>query len=176
MAGAVFTFGQKQEPKTVSQPVGTLQTNNLSIKEMLNPVKSENGLIEELVIKERVPLDVDSLNMYWRKYAHAQKEQDKNNLYSVMIKREPRIISDHTFSFEVDNTIIEDLLKAELNDLMLYLRQNLKNGALQNILHISEHSEKSLNPYSPKEKFKALAEKNPNLMTFQKLFNLDLDY
>lgn len=114
--------------------------------------------------------------MHWRKYAHTLKEQDKNNLYSIMMKREPRILNDHTFIFEVDNKIMGDLIKAELNNLMLYLRKNLKNGALQNILKTNEDSEGSINPYSPKEKFKVLADKNPNLMTFQKLFNLDLDY
>lgn len=153
-----------------------MKTNNLSIKQLLEPVNLENGLTEELVIKEREPIEIDALQMHWRKYAHALKERDKNNLYSVMMKREPRVLNDNTFIFEIDNKIMEDLIKAELNDLMLYLRQNLKNGALQITLKINEQSEASINPYNPKEKFKVLAEKNPNLMTFQKLFNLDLDY
>jgi hypothetical protein len=175
-AAPIYTFSQKQKPVKVSQPIGALKTNNLSIKEMLNPEKSENGLAEEQEIKEREPLNLDALNMHWRKYAHLLKEQDKSNLFSVMTKRDPRIINDNAFVFEVDNKIMGDLFKTELNNLMLYLRQNLKNGALQITTTMNEQNEETANPYSPKEKFKVLADKNPNLLTFQKLFNLDLDY
>jgi hypothetical protein len=59
---------------------------------------------------------------------------------------------------------------------MNYLRVELKNGALNIKLTIAESEQSSGNPYDPKEKFKILAEKNPNLNTLQRMFNLDLDY
>jgi len=176
--GKLFTILQPEAPKTVSQPVGSLKTNNISIKEALKPPVAE-GLEEsnrEFTTSESKPLDLESLLMHWKKYAHVLLSQDKTNLFSMMTKRNPRIINDNTFTFELDNDIVKGMFGTELNDLMGYLRQSFKNGSLQLNLTLSAEEISANNPYSPAEKFKVLAEKNPNISTLQSTFNLDLDY
>jgi DNA polymerase III subunit gamma/tau len=114
--------------------------------------------------------------MYWKQYAHQLQQQDKNNLFSILIKRNPKIVNDHSISFEVDNDLVKDMLSAELQSLIPFLKQNLNNGILQISLIIPNQENEVKNPYSPTEKFKVFAEKNPNIAMLQRMFNLDVDY
>lgn len=173
-----YTFNEPKAPKTASEPVGALNTKNPSIKELLNPPKAnigdtENGVVEVL---ENQPLELEKLNMHWRKYAHQLKEQNKTSIFSIITKRDPKIINDNTFIFDVDSDWMKDNLTPELHDLLAYLKVNLKNGNLKINLNVLEEEKQVLNPYSPNEKFKLLAEKNPNLQMLQRMFNLDINY
>lgn len=162
----------------MNQPVGSLNTSNISIKEMLNPTRNELELggNDGVQVKETNPLELESLLMFWKKYAHQLQQQDKSNLFSVLIKRNPKIINDNSISFEVDNDLIKDMLSAELQNLIPFLKQNLSNGLLQLSLIIPNQDNEVKNPYSPTEKFKVLADKNPNIAMLQRMFNLDVDY
>jgi DNA polymerase-3 subunit gamma/tau len=155
-----------------------LKTSNISIKEILNPPKTEQNQAghEGIQIKETKPLELESLLMYWKQYAHQLQQQDKNNLFSILIKRNPKILNDNSISFEVDNDLVKDMLAAELQSLIPFLKQNLNNGILQVSLVIPNQDNEVKNPYSPNEKFKVLAEKNPNIAMLQRMFNLDVDY
>jgi len=127
-------------------------------------------------IKEAKPIELDNLLMYWKQYAHQLQQQDKNNLFSILIKRNPKILNDNNISFEVDNDLVKDLLQAELQSLVPFLKQVLRNRLLQIALTIPNQENHVKNPYSPADKFKLFAEKNPNISMLQRMFNLDVDY
>jgi DNA polymerase-3 subunit gamma/tau len=173
-----YTFNEPKAPKIATQPVGSLNTQNPSIKALLNPEKdSENGTEDLSVeVKENQPLELETLNMHWRKYAHQLKEQNKASVFSIITKRDPKIINDFTIVFDLDSDWMKDNLTPELHGLLAYLKVNLKNGNLKIKLNILEEEKKVVNPYSPNDKFKLLVEKNPNLQMLQRMFNLDVDY
>jgi DNA polymerase III subunit gamma/tau len=135
-----------------------------------------NDNIDGTQIKEAKPIELDNLLMYWKQYAHQLQQQDKNNLFSILIKRNPKILNDNNISFEVDNDLVKDLLQAELQSLIPFLKQALQNGVLQIALTIPNQENEVKNPYSPSDKFKLFAEKNPNISMLQRMFNLDVDY
>lgn len=114
--------------------------------------------------------------MFWKQYAHQIQQQDKNNLFSILIKRNPKIINDNQISFEVDNDLVKDMLHAELQTLVPQMKQALNNGLLQITLNVPHDVAQVKNPYSPTDKFKLFAEKNPNISMLQRMFNLDVDY
>lgn len=161
----------------MNQPVGSLKTTNFSIKEILNPPAPQQVVEGDgPVISTRKPLEQDSLMMYWKQYAHQLQQQDKNNLFSILTKRNPRIFNDNTINFEVDNDLVKDMLSAELQNFIPFLKQALQNGLLQINLSVPQNETQAKNPYSPTEKFKVFAEKNPNISMLQRMFNLDVDY
>jgi DNA polymerase-3 subunit gamma/tau len=175
---ASYSISTPAPQRIVNQPVGSLNTSNISIKEMLNPIKNEqeqNGS-DGVQIKETKPLELGSLLMYWKQYAHQLQQQDKSNLFSILIKRNPKILNDNSIIFEVDNDLIKDMLSAELQNMIPFLKQKLSNGVLQISLVIPNQENEIKNPYSPNEKFKVLADKNPNIAMLQRMFNLDVDY
>jgi DNA polymerase III subunit gamma/tau len=176
--GTSYSISTPAPPKIVSQPVGSLKTSNISIKEILNPPKSEqiHAGNDGVPIKETKPLELESLLMYWKQYAHQLQQQDKTNLFSILIKRNPKIVNDNSIIFEVDNDLVKDMLSAELQSLVPFLKQNLNNGLLQISLSVPNQENEVKNPYSPTEKFKVFADKNPNIAMLQRMFNLDVDY
>lgn len=122
------------------------------------------------------PLELQSLLMFWRKFAHFLKEQNKSGIFPMLTKRDPKIINDSTVIYEVDSEWIKELLTPELIGLLAYLKDQLKNHQLKVELRVLEEAKKVVSPFSPQEKFKILSEKNPNLNMLQRMFNLDLDF
>jgi DNA polymerase-3 subunit gamma/tau len=59
---------------------------------------------------------------------------------------------------------------------MVFLRQNLDNGNLQLTTLIDKSAHASKTPYTPKEKFERLLEKNPALKDLKNTFDLDIEY
>ncbi len=114
--------------------------------------------------------------MFWKQYAFQLQQKDKNNLFSILTKRNPKILNDNSLSFEVDNDLIKDMLNAELQSFIPFLKQNLGNGMLQFSIIVTNQDNQVKNPYSPTDKFKVFAEKNPNIAMLQRMFNLDVDY
>jgi hypothetical protein len=55
-------------------------------------------------IKEAKPIELDNLLMYWKQYAHQLQQQDKNNLFSILIKRNPKIMNDNNVSVDTMST------------------------------------------------------------------------
>jgi DNA polymerase-3 subunit gamma/tau len=104
------------------------------------------------------------------------KDEGNDTIYLAMKKRDPKLTSDFLVIHEVDNQVQIDYIQAHLSDLTNYLRENLKNWGINLQFSLSETTEESIQLLTGKDKFHALARKNPNLYTLQKTFNLDINY
>ena len=118
----------KIEAKVLNVPSGQLNTSNLSIKKILEPAKeiSENGVL----INKEVPFEkfnFDQVKMVWRRYAHEMKAKGMETFYNAMIKRDPKIKDEVFFTMDVDNQVQIDYITPHLNDLIGFLRRELKN-------------------------------------------------
>jgi hypothetical protein len=74
------------------------------------------------------------------------QQQDKTNLFSILIKRNPKIVNDNSIIFEVDNDLVKDMLSAELQSLCSLSQAKLKQWSSANFTHYSESRKRSKKP------------------------------
>lgn len=171
------SFSTKKEVKTLDQPTGNIHTNLLSIKDLSKPKSSDKSL-ENINIdnKPKTNFSLDDLKIHWRKFAFKMKNEGNDTIYLAMVKRDPKVTSDFVILHEVDNQVQIDYIQTHISELIDYLRENLKNWAIQISFSINESIEENIQLQTGKDKFNALARKNVNLYTLQKTFNLDIEY
>ncbi len=167
----------KIEAKVLNVPTGQLNTSNLSIKKILEPVKviSENGVL----LSKELPFEkfnFDQVKMVWRRYAHDMKAKGMETFYNAMIKRDPKIKDDVCFTMDVDNQVQIDYITPHLNDLIGFLRHELKNFNISLDFILSTDQESQIKFLTGKDRFESMAKKNLNLHTFKKIFNLDIEF
>jgi DNA polymerase-3 subunit gamma/tau len=171
------TIAFKKEVKTLSVPTGQLQTGNISVKqEMLKHDDPQGTQIEDISNRPQKPFSLDELKMVWRQFAFKLKEDGIETLYLAMIKRDPKMPQPTHVHQEFDNQVQIDYMQIHQGDLQDFLRNKLQNWALTIEFSIIESQEENIKLLTGKDRFAALARKNPNLYSLQKTFNLDIDY
>ncbi len=114
--------------------------------------------------------------MAWRRYAHEAKGKGMETFYNAMIKRDPKQIETTQFIMDVDNQIQIDYITPHLQDLVGYLREELKNYDVNLELKLTENNDVEVKFLTGKDRFADMAKKNPNLHSFKNIFNLDIEY
>jgi len=154
-----------------------LNTSNLSIKQSL--IQSETNTISENKSSDMSVFEsftYDQVKMAWRRYAFDVKGKGMETFYNAMVKRDPKIKEETIFVMEVDNQIQIDYITPHLNDVVTFLRRELKNYKISVEFLLIEDSDTQVKFLSGKDRFAAMARKNANLHTFKKVFNLDIEY
>ncbi|HCN85060.1 MAG TPA: DNA polymerase III subunit gamma/tau [Sphingobacteriaceae bacterium] len=125
--------------------------------------ESRNDLTEEAFLK------------LWNEYADQVKKSGKINLFTIMTSSQPKLLEDFKIELLIENKIQEELLNFEKIDLLNFLRTRSNNFGIEIISRITEQiSKKRL--YTSTDKYQHMAEKNPKIEDFRKLFNLDIEY
>lgn len=168
---------EQPEPKVLKAPTGKLATSNLSINKLMQP-ESGNLAMSDNDRKNlpRNDFSFDDVKMYWRQFAHERNNEGMKTVYNAMIKREPILKEDNLIIMEVDNQIQVDTMSSTLPQLLGFLRKHLKNYEVSMEVIITENQEEDVKFLTGKDKFAALARKNPNLHTLKSTFNLDIEY
>lgn len=139
-------------------------------------VKSEEELNEEKVVvsgAERNPFTQEDLIKCWVDYSGIVKTQNKMNLASIMDSYTPILKEGFRIELAIENRLQENELVFEKIDLLNYLRTKLLNFQISLDAVITEIKQgKKL--YTSKDKYQHMAEKNPALDDFRRVFNLDL--
>lgn len=104
------------------------------------------------------------------------KDQGMETFYNAMIRREPQDLGNHIFRLTVDNQIQVDYIGSHLHEMTDYFRKHLNNYAFSIQLSVTDKPEEELKFLTGKDKFAALARKNPNLHTLKTMFNLDIEF
>lgn len=164
-------------PKLVTVPTGQLNTSSISIKKLMEKKEDDQTAFERL--PENLPYETfsfDQVKMLWRRFAFEMKEKSMETFYNAMIKREPIIKDDTQFIMDVDNQIQIDFITPHLQEMVGYFRKELKNYAINISFIINDNPEHEVKFLTGKDKFAALARKNPNLHTLKNTFNLDIEF
>ena len=170
---------QKKENKVLSAPTGKLNTTNHSLNAIINPKVDTQRAEETQPDYSNRPQEIfgtDELKMAWKRYAFKVQNEGRPSLHSTLIKRDPKIVGDNQLLFELDNSIQLSTLEIEKGELLNFVRKELKNWAVQLEFKVVEDDKEPSKLYSGMDKFKALSEKNPNLNTLQRMFNLDIEF
>ncbi len=86
------------------------------------------------------------------------------------------VINDELYAIVVDNQVQVDYIQPLLGDFISFLRDKVNNFSLEVKLQISDNPDEEVKYLTGKDKFAAMARKNPNLHVLKSLFNLDIDY
>ncbi len=117
----------------------------------------------------------DTFLKVWTAYANKSKQYGKINLFTIMTSAQPTLLEAFKVELVLESKLQETQLHAEKIDLLNFIRIELQNYGIELETRIAEQSTKKI-LYTSSDKYKHMAEKNPTLEDFKKLFNLDLDY
>lgn len=158
----------------MSVPTGSLNSNNLSINQLIQQQQGKGSVADADL--PRNPFHKDDVTRLWKMMAHTQRLNGHDQVYHVMIKRDPVQLDPTTFLFEVDNTIQQTRLEDAMNEISLYLRTEVKNFDLIINVEISKDIEEETKFLNGNDRFEKLAKKNSNLHDLKSRFNLDIEY
>lgn len=120
------------------------------------------------------PFSQADLLLCWDEFAETLKK-DSPHLYSTLRNSKPVLSDNWVIDFTFDNKILENELSSRKTDMMEFMRKGLQNSKIQLRTTIAENS-KNVKPYTDKEKFDLMAEKNPALKTLREELDLDIEY
>ncbi len=168
---------EKPEPKVMTAPSGRLSSSSVSIKKMLNPQSA--GSMNTHIDADSLPMndyDFDDLKIAWRQYAFKMKEAGNRTFHSALVKRDPILVEGSTYRLEVDNQTQIDSITLVISEFVNHLRATLKNYGVDVKLELTTNPEEEVKFLNGKDKFAALARKNPNLHSLKNTFNLDIEF
>ena len=131
---------------------------------------------EELLLNDSKPFELKALENCWLKYAELLLKEGRMALHTAMLKRMPVLNEDYSITFVVDSAAVEKDLNENKTSLLSFLRKNLSNNKINLTVEVNINSINTDNPYTPSEKFKKLAEKNPLINDLKKKFDLEIEY
>jgi len=93
-----------------------------------------------------------------------------------MIKRDLKRKENHEYILEVDNHIQVSTFSNEMGDLLGFIRGKLKNSYIEIKVIETDAPEEEMKFQTGKDRYNALARKNPNLHSLKNTFNLDIEF
>ncbi|HNF31710.1 MAG TPA: DNA polymerase III subunit gamma/tau [Bacteroidia bacterium] len=155
------------------EPLATISLSGLNAKQAA-PDKIESTDVKSEKKNDR-PVVIEELNRIWTLYAALQDNNGHTNLSKALLRTEPVVINGTEIHVTVDNQVLRDNLLSLKSEFLEYFKRELQNDFLTLEVRV-EVSEKVLDkPYTAREKFKKMAEKNPELENFRKQFDLNFD-
>ena len=133
---------------------------------------------EKEVQEERVetPFTQKDLEASWKNFATKIGLEGKHNLSSILKEKTPIISDDFVLELTLNNKVQEEVLNEEKSNILSYLKKSLINNSIQINIIIRELEKQEIKAYTPEDKFKEMAEKNPTLLEMKDQFGLELDY
>ena len=161
-------------------------TGGLSVMDTLNNIEKQEGAVPEKTEVQDgatpdIPVVADgTAEVYSKKELetaiteYAKRRDVKTAVRSLLMGQMPKILDKNTLEMEVDNNIEMGYFNEEQQKLVPYLRTKLKNANIRFEVKMVER-EQTRKLYLPEEKFKYMAEKNPNLVYLRQKIQTDLE-
>ena len=180
---------KKEEPKpTPPSPEEKVLKSVISLKERparkrtisidLNNLNKEETQTEKEAQEERIetPFTQEDLEASWKNYATKIGLEGKHNLSSILKEKTPTISNGFVLELTLNNKVQEEVFNEEKSNILGFLKKSLINNSIQFNIKIKELEKQEIKAYTPEDKFKEMAEKNPALLKMKDQFGLELDY
>jgi len=172
---------QNKEAKPVQNIDLPTKPKSFSIKEKLNistnvtnsPEKEEDTETEDEQEILNAEFSEKQLIEAWHKFSNTMGSRPR--IFNTLTSKDPKLVDDFTISFIIDNNLQEEKINEIRNELIYFLRKELKNNEIDLKLIITELEEENNKLYTAEDKFKYLLSKNENLGKLKQEFNLDLE-
>lgn len=185
-APAPASTSRRTAGRRVVQREARPTTGGLSVMDTLNNIEKQEGAVpEQAEVKDGAVPDIPVVEggpaeVYSKKELetaiteYAKRRDVKTAVRSLLMGQMPKIIDKNTLEMEVDNNIEMGYFNEEQQKLVPYLRTKLKNANIRFEVKMVER-EQTRKLYLPEEKFKYMAEKNPNLVYLRQKIQTDLE-
>ena len=137
---------------------------------------------EEQPIKEaqkeskETPFSQEDLEASWKNYATKIGLDGKHNLSSIMKEQIPIISNGFVLELTLNNKVQEEVFEEEKSNILVFLKKNLINNSIQFNINIKKLEKQEIKAYTPEDKFKEMAKKNPTLLDMKDQFGLEIEY
>jgi DNA polymerase-3 subunit gamma/tau len=160
-------------PNTTSAPLPVNSKMRISLKpqdaQPEKPVEPTAATVETPA--ENQPFTQENLTQVWQQYAAQESDIHVKN---TLLNSTPQKQDDHKIAIAVFNPTQEKALQDRMAEMKQFLAQQLHHSFLELNIHISE-AKQDFKPYTNKEKYEAMAEKNPSIATLVQEFSLQLN-
>lgn len=159
-----------------------IKTSSPSINPILNGTKNTeqvaNQKTEETKPSSEQPKNnftQEALETTWDAYANALKAKGKTNLATALLSKRPVLVNGSSIEFTINNKALEESMNEDKMNFLGFLRKELNNYSIQLNL-IMTLAEDKTNLYTATDRYKHLAEKNPNINKLRQAFDLDVEF
>jgi DNA polymerase-3 subunit gamma/tau len=90
--------------------------------------------------------------------------------------KEAILNDDYNICVSLDNKVQEEVLSEERSNILGYLKTELENDKITLKIDVRPVKEEEMKAYTPEDKFKKMANKNPNLLTLKEKFDLEINF
>ena len=153
------------------------EQDDISINQFINkPVAEKKEETAAPASQEARPFTPEELQRVWNDYGTLLNGLGKMAMSAAMLKRMPEIRNDHELIFVLDHAGLEKELGEVKFDILAYLRSTLSNPLIQLSAIVAKPANEERKAYTPQEKFKRMAEKNPAINELKEQLGLDIEY
>jgi DNA polymerase-3 subunit gamma/tau len=159
-----------------SKKAKPVTTGTISISRKLKPDVTATSDTQPAVPGEMLPVTTEDVLAAIRDFAEQQQQAGKRQLAVSLSKHPPKLLDSMVVEIPVDNMIQSDEILSHKSELLAYLKTRLRNHSLDVQAKVEEPPAGSEKAYTPAEKFRKMAEKNPELDQMRQQFGLEFDY
>lgn len=140
--------------------------------------RNEPGALSTLIEQAMPATDFteSQLHELWNTYARQMMDEGKMHFHTLLSNRKPMLVQEHQIFLSLDHKVEQDLLNDAKTELLTFLRSSLNNYSidLKTEINIVEDTKPKL--YTAKDKFRFMAQKNPQLLELKNRLDLEIDY
>tara|TARA_B100001059_G_scaffold218521_1_gene238764 strand:+ start:5559 stop:7331 length:1773 start_codon:yes stop_codon:yes gene_type:complete len=162
----IVNFKDNLENKTISINIGSEEKKQ-------EEETSQTTHLENLNTKD---FTQENLNSCWQKFASEKQNDGKHNLLSILRDKKAILGGDYNICVSLDNKVQEEVLNEERSNILGYLKSKLENDKITLKIDIKPIKEEEIKAYTPEDKFKKMAKKNPHLLTLKEGFDLEINF
>ena len=154
---------------------GKKRTSGLSLSSIKAKKEHQIRQMEVVLDEEDLPKDEfteEQVITAWNTYVKSLEKKGQYNLASILSIDTPKV-RDTSIHLEYPNGTNKVEIERNQYELLGFIRKAVNNFDVNLSITVNEEMEKQY-AYTPMEKYEKLKEKNPNLDTLRKTFNLDI--
>jgi len=167
----------------ISSPSGAGGISSFSIKKKLSEKQSDSSeektteSDETLVVEESFTEtnDFTEQELIEKWHVFSDTLGNRPRIFNTLTSKDPKLEENYTISFVIDNNLQEEKINEIRNELLSFLKKELKNSAIDLKLIVTEIEEDTNKLYTSEDKFKHMLSKNENLGKLKQEFNLDIE-
>jgi DNA polymerase-3 subunit gamma/tau len=159
-AGSFSTFSIKDKLKQDAEPAQQVQ-------------ETEGPEYDRSIELQREAFNEKELIEKW--HAFSNKMGDRPRIFNTLTSKDPKLEENSIVSFVIDNNLQEEKINEIRNELIVYLKKELRNDDIVLKLLITDLEEENNKLYTTEDKFNHMLAKNQDLAKLKKEFNLDLE-